>query len=277
MTQRRWLITGCSSGTGRALATLLAEAGAPVLITARSPEPLLPLCDLGPHVAVSRLDVRDPAQCADAVALAVERFGGIDVLVNNAGYGQFGAVEEVSDAELAEQFDTNLYGPWRMIRLVLPLWRAQGGGHAIFSASISGSIAFPGLAAYTASKFALEGLAEAVAAEAGAFGVKVTILQMGGFATSYGAKLHEPEHPLAAYQPVTSDVHTQVRMLGAGAELSPPSLYAETVYALAGLENPPRRLPLGTGAFEMLEPTLTSRWEQFEAAKVEAAKKGSLA
>jgi len=267
MTQRRWLVTGCSTGLGRALAERLAAAEEQVLVTARDAATLADLAGLGAGVVTTTLDVRDAEQCAAAVALAAESFGGVDVLVNNAGYGQFGVVEEVTDAEVAAQFDTNVYGPWRLLRHVLPLWRDQGSGHAIFSSSLSGSIAFPGLSAYTASKFALEALAESVAVEAGSFGVKVTILQLGGFATSYGAKLRLPARQIGAYQPVVADMFTAVRGVTGSAEASPPTLFAETVLRVAEMPEPPLRLPVGQGAFEYLEPALTARQTQFDAVR----------
>src|ERR1051326_4071844 len=123
MTQRRWLVTGCSTGLGRALAENLARTGEPAVLTAREPDTLADLAAGHPNIAVAALDVRDEAQCRAAVDLAGERFGGIDVLVNNAGYGQFGSVEEVSEPEVRDQLETNLYGPWRLLRLVLPQWR----------------------------------------------------------------------------------------------------------------------------------------------------------
>jgi len=267
MTQRRWLITGCSTGLGRALAEQLAASGEQVLVTARDPGTLADLPGLGPGVVTTTLDVRDAEQCAAAVALAAESFGGVDVLVNNAGYGQFGVVEEVTDAELTAQLETNVYGPWRLLRHVLPLWRGQGGGHAIFSSSLSGSIAFPGLSAYTASKFALEALAESVAVEAGPFGVKVTILQLGGVATSYGERLRRPERQIDAYQPVVADMFTSVRSVGSDPAASPPELFAETVRRVAEMPVPPLRLPVGQGAFDYLEPALAARQDQFTAAR----------
>ncbi|MCA2213305.1 SDR family oxidoreductase [Jidongwangia harbinensis] len=267
MTQRRWLITGCSSGLGRALAEQLAIDGEQVLVTARDVTALDGIADLGPGVVTAPLDVTDDAQCATAVELATERFGGLDVLVNNAGYGQFGVVEEVTDAEVAAQFDTNVYGPWRLLRHVLPHWRAQGGGHAIFSSSVSGVVAFPGLSAYTASKFALDGLAEALAAEAGSFGVKVTILQLGGFATSYGDKVHLPERPIDAYRPVSGGMLGALRGMVDSDQVSPPALFADAVRHVAGLPEPPLRLPVGPSAFALLEPALVARQADFEAAR----------
>jgi NAD(P)-dependent dehydrogenase (short-subunit alcohol dehydrogenase family) len=267
MTTRRWLVTGCSSGLGQALVQRLASAGECVLATARDVSTLAHLPVHESHVATATLDVRDVTQCADAVALAVERFGGIDVLVNNAAYGQVGVVEEVSDDELAAQFATNVFGPWRLLREVLPLWREQGGGHGIFASSLAGSMAFPGLAAYTASKFALEGLAEALAAEAGPLGVKVTILQLGGFATSYGRKLQEPARRIAAYEPVVSETLSAIRGVAENETLSQPALYAQVVQRLAAMDNPPLRLPFGNSAFEYLEAILTARRTEFDALK----------
>ncbi|MEV6636318.1 SDR family oxidoreductase [Actinoplanes sp. NPDC051470] len=265
MAQRRWLITGCSSGLGRALAERLAAEGEQVLATARDAASLAALTDLG--LLTASLDVRDDAQCAEAVALATDRLGGLDVLVNNAGYGQFGAVEEVGDDQLAEQFDTNVYGPWRLLRHALPVWRAQGGGHAIFSSSVSGTVAFPGLSAYTASKFALEGLAEALAAEAGQFGVKVTILQLGGFATAYGSNLRLPRNPITAYQPLVGGMLDAVRGLTESDIVSPPSLFADTVRRVADLPEPPLRVPVGPAAFSFIEPALKARLAAFDQAR----------
>ncbi len=210
------------------------------------------------------LDVRDPGQCAAAVAEATARFGGVDVLVNNAGYAQMGVVEEVSDAELAAQLDTNLFGPWRLTRLVLPQWRERGGGHAIFASSLSGMVAFPGLAAYTASKFALEGLAEALAAEAGPLGVKVTILQVGGYATSAGKKSVDPQQPIAVYEPIVSEVRTMVRTLAERTDVDRPESFAETVARLAELPDPPLRVPLGGLWREYLEGAVQARREALD-------------
>ena len=262
MTKRTWLVTGCSSGLGRALAEQLAADGEHVLATARDAGTLTGLAERGPHVLTTALDVRDDEQCAAAVALAVERFGRLDVLVNNAGYGQFGVVEELTDAELTAQFDTNVYGPWRLLRHALPHWRAQGGGHAVFSSSVSASVAFPGLSAYTASKFALDGLAEALAAETRQFGVKVTLLQLGMFATSYGDKVLLPGRRIDEYQPLVSGMLDGVRALNTTLPASPPALFAEAVKRVVAMDDPPMRLPVGPDAFATLEAVLAGRQEQ---------------
>ncbi|MEV4410443.1 SDR family oxidoreductase [Catellatospora sp. NPDC049609] len=262
---RRWLVTGCSTGLGRALVERLAERGERVLATARRPGTLDDLAARFPdNLAVHPLDVRDPDSCAAAVAAAADRYGGIDVLVNNAGYGQFGAVEEVSDAELAAQFATNVYGPWRLTRLVLPLWRAQGGGHAVFVSSVAGMVPFPGLAAYTASKFALEGLAESLAQEAAHLGVRVTIVQPGGFTTRYGVSAELPRSRVDAYDPVSGPMLAGMRAMHDNPALNPPELFAEAVHRVAGLAEPPLRLPVGEDAGQFLSMALTARTKEFE-------------
>ncbi|SCL14575.1 NADP-dependent 3-hydroxy acid dehydrogenase YdfG [Micromonospora nigra] len=262
---KRWLITGCSSGLGRALAARLAAEGEQVVATARRPETLAELVARHPgNLVAAALDVRDPARCAAAVERAVDAFGGIDILVNNAAYGQFGTFEEVSDAELAAQFDTNVFGPWRLTRAVLPLWRAQRHGYAIFVSSIAGVVPFPGLAAYTATKFAVEGAAESLAVEAGHLGVKVTILQPGGFATGYGTNLVMPEHRIADYAPVSDGLLGALRGLNTASEVNSPELFADVVWRLSQLESPPLRLPVGPDSETFLEAAYDARRREYD-------------
>ncbi|MEO3778707.1 SDR family oxidoreductase [Micromonospora sp. B11E3] len=262
---KRWLVTGCSSGLGRALAARLAAEGEQVVATARRPETLDDLVAQYPGTVVATaLDVRDPAQCAEAVGRAVDAFGGVDVLVNNAAYGQFGAFEEVSDAELAAQFDTNVFGPWRLTRAVLPVWRAQGRGHAIFVSSVAGVVPFPGLAAYTASKFAVEGAAESLAIEAGHLGVKVTILQPGGFATGYAANLAMPAHRIADYAPAADGMLGALRGMNSNMEVNSPELFADVVWRLGQLESPPLRLPVGPDSEAFLEAAYDARRREYD-------------
>jgi len=233
-----------------------------VLATARQ---VSSLDDLPSSVVKTGLDVRDPEQCEAAVKLAATQFGGIDVLVNNAGYGQFGVVEEVSDSELAAQFDTNVFGPWRMTRAVMPMWREHGGGHAIFVSSVSGSVPIPGLSAYTASKFALEGLAESLAQESAHLGVKVTIMQLGGFATSYGPKASDAATRVPAYEAVVAEMLGALRTVTAdNPYLSSPAHFADLVHRIAAMPQPPLRVPFGAGAREYLEPALDARRRSFD-------------
>ncbi|MGW4500581.1 SDR family oxidoreductase [Micromonospora sp. NPDC004336] len=262
---KRWLITGCSSGLGRALAARLAAEGEQVVATARRPETLEELVARHPgNVVAAALDVRDPAQCAAVVGQSVDAFGGIDVLVNNAAYGQFGTFEEVSDAELAAQFDTNVFGPWRLTRAVLPLWRTQGRGHAVFVSSVAGMVPFPGLAAYTASKFAVEGAAESLAAEAGHLGVKVTILQPGGFATGYGTNLVMPERRISDYTQVSDSLLDALHTMNTKIEVNPPELFADVVWRLSQMESPPLRLPVGLDSEAFLETAYDARRSEYD-------------
>jgi NAD(P)-dependent dehydrogenase (short-subunit alcohol dehydrogenase family) len=252
---RRWLITGCSSGLGRALAGAVAAAGDRVLATARAPETLDDLRQRYPdRVAVGRLDVCDAAECAAAVELAVERFGGVDVLVNNAGYGLLGAVEEVTDEELEAQFQTLFLGPRRLTRLVLPLMRAQGRGHVLMVSSVAGRMALPGLGAYVAAKHALEGMAATLALETAGIGIRVTVLEPGAFATRYGSSLVDAATRLPEYRAVVDPMGAMVRGTVAGPRpFSHPDEFAKTVLALVNSDDePPLRLPLGAGAWELI-------------------------
>jgi NAD(P)-dependent dehydrogenase (short-subunit alcohol dehydrogenase family) len=167
------------------------------------------------------------------------------------------------------QFDTNVFGPWRLVREVLPLWRAQRGGHAVFVSSLSAIVALPGLAAYGASKSALEGLADALAADAGPLGVKVTILQLGGFSTRYGDALREPDRTVEDYQPIIADVLNGTRSLATNQEVTSPHHFASLVRKIASMEEPPQRTPFGAGIDEYLAATMTARYEEFSRALAE--------
>ncbi|RKR87440.1 NADP-dependent 3-hydroxy acid dehydrogenase YdfG [Micromonospora pisi] len=262
---KRWLITGCSSGLGRALAARLAAEGEQVVATARRPEVLAELVEQGRgNLVAAGLDVRDQAQCEAAVELAVATFGGIDILVNNAAYGQFGAVEEVSDSELVAQFETNVFGPWRLTRAVLPMWRAQHSGHAIFVGSVAGLVPFPGLSAYNASKFALEGVAESLASEVAHLGVKVTLLQPGGFATSYSSSLVLPSQRIDDYAPIIGGTLSGVQGMNHAEAINSPELFADVVWRLSRMEKPPLRLPVGPDAEYFLSPAYAARLKEYD-------------
>jgi NAD(P)-dependent dehydrogenase (short-subunit alcohol dehydrogenase family) len=252
---RRWLITGCSSGLGWSLARAAAAAGDWVLATARRPETLAELRDHYPDtVETCPLDVRDPVACAAAVEVAVQRFGGVDVLVNNAGYGVLGAIEELADDEIEAQLQTLLLGPWRLTRLVLPLMRAQRRGHVLMVSSTTGRSAMPGLGAYVAAKFALEGMTETLALETVGTGVRVTLLEAGVFATNYGASLVDAANRLPGSRPVVDQIGALIRgEVSPGFKLSEPEEFAEAVLALVNDEGEaPLRFPLGAGAWEIV-------------------------
>jgi NAD(P)-dependent dehydrogenase (short-subunit alcohol dehydrogenase family) len=182
LTGARVLITGCSSGIGRATAHALLRAGADVWATARDADALAALAECGMHAM--RLDVRDDREVREVVGSV----GGVDVLINNAGYGLEGAVEEVSDAELYEQYDTNVFGPWRLCRAVLPGMRDQGTGVIVNVSSFGGQVPFPGISAYRSSKFAVEGLTWSLHLEVARFGIRVVSIQPGLVDSDFGTR-----------------------------------------------------------------------------------------
>ncbi len=181
MTGQVVLITGCSSGIGRNLAERLARAGYRVVATARRPETLADL----PVAHRTALDVEEPESVARAVQETIERFGQVDVLVNNAGYAQFGALEEVPEELVARSFAVNLHGPLRLIRAVLPQMRARGAGRIINLSSMSGRVVLPVWGAYGAAKFALEGMSDALRRELAPFGIQVVLIEPASVRTEF--------------------------------------------------------------------------------------------
>ncbi|WP_392896836.1 SDR family oxidoreductase [Streptomyces sp. LN699] len=265
---RRWLVTGCS-GLGRALAAAAARAGDQVAVTARKLASLEDLVQAWPgHITPIAMELRDAHQCEEAVRTAADRMGGIDVLVNNAGSGLFGTVEEVSDAELRDQIETLLVGPWRLARLVLPSMRAQGGGHIVNISSLAGRMAFPGLASYVAGKHALEGMCQALAAEVAPFGVRVTAVEPGVFATRYGSALAEAAHRLPDYAEATGEMLGGFRAMEDNEEYGRPEDFADGVLAIVASDAPtPLRVPIGEDAYAYLEAVEQAAREEFAAAR----------
>jgi NAD(P)-dependent dehydrogenase (short-subunit alcohol dehydrogenase family) len=252
MTGKVWFITGASSGFGDAFARYALAGGDSVVATARDPARLAPLVKLAPdRVLAQRLDVARPGEAAVAVQAAVERFGRLDLVINNAGYGVVGAVEETPDAELRALLDTNFFGAAEVIRAVLPALRAQRGGAIVNISSMGGQMSFAGFGAYSASKFALEGLSEALAAEVAPFGIKVLIVEPGQFRTNLaGAGMrHMPELPdYADTVGVTRRFAHDMHQTQEGDPLKAAAAIA------AALESPstPLRLALGRDAVDAI-------------------------
>lgn len=189
LTSKVWLITGCSTGFGRALAEAVLEKGDCLLATARKPEQLHALIDQYPDTAKAvRLDVTLSQERQTAVDAAIQTFGRIDVLVNNAGYGLIGALEEVSDSDIRQAFETNFFGAVHLTRTVLPLMRQQGRGHIVNMSSTAGLVGFGGSSIYCATKFAVEGMSEALAKEVESFGIKITLIEPGAFRTNFNGR-----------------------------------------------------------------------------------------
>ncbi|MFJ3908906.1 SDR family oxidoreductase [Streptomyces vinaceus] len=267
---RRWLLTGCSSGLGHALASAAARAGDELAVTARKTADLEALAAAWPgRIVPIPLELRDAASCEEAVRRAVERLGGIDVLVNNAGMGLFGAVEEVSDAELRDQLETLVVGPWRLTRLVLPLMRAQGHGHVVNISSVVGRIAFPGMGAYVAGKHALEGMSQALAIEAAPHNIRVTVVEPGMFATRYGTSMAEARRRIPVYDVTNREMLEGARGLAENPETGRPEDFAARVLDIVAAQGPtPLRIPVGDDAYGYLDLAEQADREEFAAARI---------
>ncbi|NED11476.1 oxidoreductase [Streptomyces sp. SID9124] len=246
---RVWLITGASSGFGRSLAAAALAAGDTVVATARRPEALDDLVAAHPDRAVAvQLDVTDTARIADVVADTVLWYGRIDVVVNNAGMGLVGAVEETSDRELRDLMDLHFFGPAALVRAVLPHMRRNGSGAVVQMSSMGGRFTFPGVGGYSATKFALEGLSEALAAEVAPHGIKVLIVEPGSFRTGFaGGGALRQSAPLDAYADSVGPVRTGLPDSDGKQEGDPDKAAAAILTALAA-EDTPLRLPLGNDA-----------------------------
>ena len=249
-TERIWLITGASSGFGRALAEAAVAAGDRVIGAARRPDALADLATEHPDSVESvQLDVTDPDAIEAVVAEIEERYGRIDVLVNNAGHGQVGAVEETTDQELRDLFELHLFGPTALIKAVLPGMRAQGRGAIVQMSSMGGQIGVAGFSAYSATKFALEGLSEALAAEVAPFGIRVLVVEPGAFRTSFsGGGLLESE-PMDVYAETVGATREMIKGMD-GQQPGDPAKAAEAILAALAAEEAPLRLPLGADAVD---------------------------
>ncbi len=252
-----WFITGSSTGFGRVLAEEALEQGYRVVATARKPEVLNDLVAKYPDTARAvKLDVTKPEEVRAAIDTAVSEFGRVDVLVNNAGYGLIGAIEEVTDEQFRHQFETNVFGAVDVMKAVLPQMREQKSGHILNLSSVGGFIAFPSSGYYTASKFALEAFSEALAAEAGHFGVKVTIVEPGAFRTDFnGRSLAIGENRLAELYPSTDGFLGWLKD-NDGKQPGDPRKAALAMIKAVESDNPPLRLPLGEDSILAIEAEL---------------------
>jgi len=231
---KTWFITGASRGFGHAWAAAALARGDRVAATARSPQALTDLTEAyGDRVLTLALDVTDRSAVFAAVSRATERFGSLDVVVNNAGYGLFGMVEETTEDQARAQLETNLFGALWVTQAALPVLRAQGSGHIVQVSSIGGIAAFPTLGLYNASKWALEGLSEALAQEVAPLGLKVTIVEPGPYGTDWSGASAVHTEPIAAYEPVR-----EARRAGSAARApADPALTAQVILKLVDSED----------------------------------------
>jgi len=259
------LITGASSGIGRATAEAFLDDDWQVWATARDEGDVADLADAGCETA--KLDVTNPSACERVVADVVESAGRIDCLVNNAGYAQFGAVEDVSTADLAAsggQFDVNLYGPHRLIRQVMPHMRARESGSIINVSSVAGRLALPGQGGYAASKFALEALSDALRVEAAEYGVDVVVIEPGPVETNFDDRANEElesTEKTGAYDWLYQ-AQEDSRLAGVQDALSvTPETVALTIRDAANASDPDPRYPVGEGAkLILMARHLPARW-----------------
>jgi NAD(P)-dependent dehydrogenase (short-subunit alcohol dehydrogenase family) len=260
--ERVWLLTGCSSGLGRALCEHVLALGERVVCTARNPETLQELVRRFPDTALGlALDVTKQASIDAAVAQAIERCGRIDVLVNNAGYGVIGALEEVDEAEVFRVFDTNTFGVYRVTKAVLPHMRQQQAGHILNVSSALGVVAKAGYTFYSATKFAVEGMSEALAQEVAPFGIKVTIVEPGSFRTEF-RRAGAYEAPMLPAYAGTLGPFRRSLVETDGKQPGDPKRGAQAIVAAVKAPDPPLRLPLGEACVAGIEKKLTSIREE---------------
>ncbi len=265
MDSKVWFITGASRGFGRIWAEAALERGDKVAATARKLADISDLTErFGDAVLPLALDVTDAEQVRQTVQQAHAHFGRLDVVVNNAGYSLVGTIEEAGEADVRAEFDTNYFGTLRVIQAALPLLRQQGSGHILGVSSTLGHVAMPLIGQYCASKWAFEALHESLAQEIKPFGIKVTLIEPGAYATSFGS----PESlKMAPGMDIYADLRQQVFGHLRSAERGDPSATPEAVFQIVDMENPPLRLILGSTSFPMVRAAYASRlaeWAEWE-------------
>ena len=251
---RVWFITGASRGFGALIAEAALAAGDAVVATARDPSTVI--ARLGSHerLLATRLDVTSEAEAHEAAGRAVKKFGRIDILVNNAGYGLLGAIEEASAAETSKLFGTNVFGLLGVTRAVLPHMRRQRSGHVINISSVGGYAGFPGWGVYGATKFAVEGISEALAGEVAPLGIHVTVVEPGFFRTDFldESSLARTAQHIEDYSDSVGKTRAHADDVNHGQRGDPRKL-AQAFIRLANTKTPPLRLPLGSDTVERIE------------------------
>jgi NAD(P)-dependent dehydrogenase (short-subunit alcohol dehydrogenase family) len=269
---KTWFITGCSRGFGREWTIAALERGDRVAATARDVSSLSDLdAKYGDSILTLALDVTDRAAAFDVVATAHDHFGQLDIVVNNAGYGQFGMIEEMSEKEFRDQIETNVFGALWVTQAALPYLREQGSGHIIQVSSIGGISAFPNVGTYHASKWALEGFSQALAQEVKDFGIHVTLIEPGGFSTDWGgtSARHATSNPAYDGVRATAAAFRAERTQRQG----DPRASSAAIMKVVDAENPPLRVFFGDGPLGLATADYEQRlatWREWEWLSIEA-------
>jgi NAD(P)-dependent dehydrogenase (short-subunit alcohol dehydrogenase family) len=261
--KKTWFITGCSSGFGRILSEFALDRGDRVIATGRtlaSIEDLKTRAKTPDQLAVFELDVNRTGQIGGVVTSAIRAMGRIDVLVNNAGYGYVGALEETDPEEIRKVFDTNVFGLIEVTRAVLPQMRSQKSGHIINLSSVAGMSGTPGAGIYNATKFAVEGLSEALASELASFGIRVTIIEPGAFRTDFANRSLRIAPYMPEYAEALAVTRNYYETIG-GRQPGDPREAARAILTVVDHPNPPLRLPMGKIALARIRSKI-SRYEQ---------------
>ena len=266
------MVTGASRGLGRIWTEAFLKRGDNVIAAVRKPEAMDELLNAYPNSLLPvQLDVINRDACFEAVKKATERFGKIVTLINNAGYGHFGTIEELTEQEVKRQLETNLFGSIWVMQAILPVFREQAHGHIIQLSSALGLSTLPAFGLYSASKFAVEGLTETLAQEVAGFGIKVTILEPNGFDTEFASNSLSQSKPMEIYNSVKATIGT---LQGAKPEdTGKPEATINAVLTLVDAENPPLRLMLGKAIFPWAKQTYEQRlktWEEWQDVSVAA-------
>lgn len=254
-----WFITGCSRGFGRIWAEAALQRGDQVAGTARNLDSLKELtASYGDQFLPVKLDVDNRTDDFSAVKKAYDHFGRLDVVINNAGYGQFGMIEELSEEEARDQIETNVFGALWITQAALPIMRAQKSGHIIQVSSIGGLVTFPGIGMYHASKWALEGFTDALSREVAQFGIKVTLIEPAGYETDWAGSSAKHATPIKEYDEIRNTPRPTSAQRGI------PEATAIAILKIVDAENPPLRLLLGASPFAVVEDTYKKRIDTWE-------------
>ncbi|OZE22514.1 short-chain dehydrogenase/reductase [Rhodococcus sp. 05-2255-1e] len=272
MTAKTWFITGTSKGFGREWAIAALDRGDRVAATARNTDTLKDLVEqYGDAILPIELDVNDRAADFAAVQQAYDKFGSLDIVINNAGYGQFGMIEELSEEDARAQIETNVFGALWVTQAALPFMREQGSGHILQVSSIGGISAFPNVGAYHASKWALEGFSQALAQEVEDFGIHVTLIEPGGFSTDWSGPSAKKSTDIAAYDPIRE----KAAELRSARQATPgdPVATRSALLKVVDAEKPPLRVFFGEAPLQIARTDYESRlanWREWQPVAVEA-------